>query len=1005
MVGIQNPIFNLGGGSMLFRKSSFGNVGSLFLFLMLSACGGGDTETRSEASVAVKSSIIELNDPDCPNGGILVETGIDENRNGILDADEVDKSEKVCNGINGVTALVRTTEESPGINCLYGGVLFEVGTDNNRNSILDTEEVSSSHYICNGITVNSDGDTPIPIGEVTYVKLLTNPISQSITVGDTANINIGLAITSYGYNADNPLVIKLSDSKGYFPTILHNVIDFSTDVSLALASRVFAEATSVSTQINIEFCQDVTCVDKVYGDKTVTVNVDASPRFTSATVLTNNITEEVIVGQSNRVNLDIDFDAEGYDYFHPLYVLINDSNINFQTQTYTLYSVSQKVTLEMQTLYLHATGVYNSTMSVSFCKDIYCVEKLQEPVTIPVSLTVRHPIISSLPTDSTLSFSQTVLESSTFQYEINLASGDDVASSFWINIYDPSGVYLKNTMIGPNLLSNTPIDVQLETYPVDDISADVRTFQIKSRVCADSSCNTVLSSVPGTTDVTLSVLYPSAELTVNETAINVTGKDGTPTFTELSGNWLVSDIGNLPAYLVTTDSSGGAIINGGVLLPKQGNFTLPLELLPQKQLGSVSTDVSFKVCLELSCDHVIGTSTSTVAVTYDINQLAGWTTHQRNAGHTGYIPITLDANNFIEGWTWTRPSSSEPIGGINPVVAQDGKVVLSYDVYFGDASVVMLDEATGNQVWETSLGYMPALNQPAISDGKVWAATTGHQDTFLHAFDFNTGSVLHSSAFSGQWPHFFAPTPYGNSIYQGGGYYGGYVHSFNTIDGQEQWSKSLGGAWDMYTPAVSGNYVFHHNGEKLNALNRKTSELEFTIDDGLNLYASHAYHGAPVVYDNIVLAYAGGAFSGRASANVEQYTERNLSAFDIESKTHLWNSTDLYLTQPAVKDGVVYIGSSSLGRLDAIDINTGDILWSWIPTDVSETQMHRNVIVTDNLLFVSTNLKVHAIDLATKQSVWTYPMPGMLSISENKTLFIATGMRESNGGLVAIKLQ
>ena len=74
--------------------------------LLLAACGGGGkqdnpgTPEAGQPSTAARTSVLAANDPDCPNGGILVETGIDTNGNGVLDNDEVDNAEKVCNGID-----------------------------------------------------------------------------------------------------------------------------------------------------------------------------------------------------------------------------------------------------------------------------------------------------------------------------------------------------------------------------------------------------------------------------------------------------------------------------------------------------------------------------------------------------------------------------------------------------------------------------------------------------------------------------------------------------------------------------------------------------------------------------------------------------------------------------------------------------------------------------------------------------------------------------------------
>ena len=90
--------------------------------------------------------------------------------------------------------------------------------------------------------------------------------------------------------------------------------------------------------------------------------------------------------------------------------------------------------------------------------------------------------------------------------------------------------------------------------------------------------------------------------------------------------------------------------------------------------------------------------------------------------------------------------------------------------------------------------------------------------------------------------------------------------------------------------------------------------------------------------------------------------------------------------------------------MDAIDEASGKVLWSWTPPGAGEA-FHRNIIATRNLLFFSTDQQVYALDLASKKVVWTYPQPGMLALSANRTLYIATGARESDGKLVAIRLK
>jgi hypothetical protein len=104
----------------------------------------------------------------CANGGITVQSGIDTNGNGALDAAEVTNTQYVCNGangsngangtygsngvngLNGLTGLVLVTAVPVGANCAAGGQQVSAGADANGNNILDASEVTSISSICNG---------------------------------------------------------------------------------------------------------------------------------------------------------------------------------------------------------------------------------------------------------------------------------------------------------------------------------------------------------------------------------------------------------------------------------------------------------------------------------------------------------------------------------------------------------------------------------------------------------------------------------------------------------------------------------------------------------------------------------------------------------------------------------------------------------------------------------------------------------------------------------------
>lgn len=55
-------------------------------------------------------------------------------------------------GADGKTMLTRTTKEAAGSNCTYGGTKVETGIDENKNGTLDDNEVSTTQtkYVCDG---------------------------------------------------------------------------------------------------------------------------------------------------------------------------------------------------------------------------------------------------------------------------------------------------------------------------------------------------------------------------------------------------------------------------------------------------------------------------------------------------------------------------------------------------------------------------------------------------------------------------------------------------------------------------------------------------------------------------------------------------------------------------------------------------------------------------------------------------------------------------------------
>ncbi|MEO9484489.1 MAG: hypothetical protein ABJG47_13620 [Ekhidna sp.] len=95
--------------------------------------------------------------------GLRIEIGLDANGNGQLDTDpnEVQSTYELCNGTNGVNAILSCVNEDAGDNCANGGISIEIGLDSNANGMLDEDEkIGEPKFVCNGAD-GVDGKSPI----------------------------------------------------------------------------------------------------------------------------------------------------------------------------------------------------------------------------------------------------------------------------------------------------------------------------------------------------------------------------------------------------------------------------------------------------------------------------------------------------------------------------------------------------------------------------------------------------------------------------------------------------------------------------------------------------------------------------------------------------------------------------------------------------------------------------------------------------------------------------
>lgn len=161
-------------------------ISTLLSALLLSACGGGKaTEEVATAHAALaKTSEASSSSSQCPYGGQQLQTGLDLNGNGTLDSSEVTSVQYICNGSPGQQALLDLQTEAAGSHCSQGGTRISSGLDANGNKVLDSSEITATAYVCNG----KDGSSSSSGSSTTTQALLAveeEPAGSNCAAGGT----------------------------------------------------------------------------------------------------------------------------------------------------------------------------------------------------------------------------------------------------------------------------------------------------------------------------------------------------------------------------------------------------------------------------------------------------------------------------------------------------------------------------------------------------------------------------------------------------------------------------------------------------------------------------------------------------------------------------------------------------------------------------------------------------------------------------------------------------
>lgn len=263
------------------------------------------------------------------------------------------------------------------------------------------------------------------------------------------------------------------------------------------------------------------------------------------------------------------------------------------------------------------------------------------------------------------------------------------------------------------------------------------------------------------------------------------------------------------------------------------------------------------------------------------------------------------------------------------------------------------------------------MNAPAYKNGMAYVSTGGHEDAALWGYDAATGEQVFRAPIAAQWETYYAPTPFGESLYMNGGYYGG-AYSFDSRGGQQKWFVNQP-QYDHWTPAVDSQYVYAYTTE-LQLLNRKTGALAAVIPDPNFDWWGYSVGCAPVL---------------GSQRNVLVTQAHRMVSFDLDKRAVAWEVpvTGGYyeMNQLSLADGTIYYGQGD--KVEIRGENDGQLLSTWaVPNGGS---VESTIVLTKNLFIVSTSSGTYAVSRKSPTGFrWHIKAHGQLSLSREGMLVI-----------------
>ena len=121
---------------------------------------GTDGSDGSNGLNSLVATSTELPGSNCANGGTKIDVGLDEDSDGILELDEIEQTQYVCQGVGSNNTILTSTSTPPlSMGCDAGGRVIAHGLDNgdgggiSANGILESGEIDSTTTFCSRFVI------------------------------------------------------------------------------------------------------------------------------------------------------------------------------------------------------------------------------------------------------------------------------------------------------------------------------------------------------------------------------------------------------------------------------------------------------------------------------------------------------------------------------------------------------------------------------------------------------------------------------------------------------------------------------------------------------------------------------------------------------------------------------------------------------------------------------------------------------------------------------------